>query len=113
MPIITFRWFTVEDATSCKKCLVLSGYVWQFKDEMPSMLTHPQFGIVYNVAADQSLAHGLGVHYCRCRVITEIDDSDLTMDMDTAVDQANTLNNTLNSTLSSIQQFTALLGGAR
>jgi len=108
MPTVTFTWNTIGP-NSCKKCLALADYTWQFIDELPPVLFHPNFGVVYDVALDQSRAHGQGVHNCHCFVAVEIDDSDLTLDLDMAIDHVGALNNTLETSLSSINQFISLL----
>jgi hypothetical protein len=109
MATITYTWNTFADTRSCKKCLALAGYVWQFKDETPQVLFHPQFGVVYDLAADEPRTHGQGIHNCRCRLLIYVDDSDLTADLDAAISQADGLNNTLRSTLSGVEDFVSLL----
>ena len=77
MPTVIFTWNAVIDARSCNKCKALHGYSWTFQDEMPNFLDHPQFGPVWDLLVDRSMAHGFNEYNCRCNLTIKIDDSDL------------------------------------
>ena len=109
MPTITFTWNSVGDATSCIKCRGLHGYSWRFTDDMPAVLVHPQFGVVYDVGMDEPRTHGNGVHGCRCWVTTEIDDSDIQEDLAVINSQTESLTDSLRLCDSEIEQFIAVL----
>jgi hypothetical protein len=68
------------DDRTCPICMALNGYVWTFeagKDTFGNFLTHPSYGVVWNVNIG-SKAHGHGGN-CRCHVEPEINLGDLLM----------------------------------
>ena len=77
MPTVTFTWNAMIDARSCNKCKALHGYSWTFIDEIPNFLDHPQFGPVWDLLVDRSMAHGFGEFNCRCTLLIALDDSDM------------------------------------
>jgi len=110
MPTITFTWDT-QGVNSCQKCLALSGYTWQFTDDMPTVLVHPQYGVVYDVGMDEPRTHGQGVHNCHCKLTTEIDDSDIQANLAAIDSYTDSMSNSLYLSNSEIQQFLTLLKG--
>jgi len=73
-------WVTMHDQRVCPICLVLEGYQWIFetgKDNFPSELSHPQFGIVWTIASGSD-AHGHHNGTCRCNIEHQFDFSDIT-----------------------------------
>ncbi len=75
MPIITITWVSQGDAKTCNVCKYLHGKTWTIiADELPHVISHPHYGDVYDLKADESLAHGYGPWHCRCKIIIEIED---------------------------------------
>ena len=73
MPItIITVWRTQKDSHVCPVCKALDGYTWTFDagDPHPKQLTHPVYGLVYDMrpAADGSLVKEEKGHFCRCRL---------------------------------------------
>lgn len=59
-------WHAWGDA--CDKCITLDGQKWFVaKTELTGILTHPEFGAVYDIDADVSLTHP----NCKCWVFVE------------------------------------------
>jgi len=87
MPQIIFTWHTHQDERTCLVCGALHGRQWRFfsSDAIPHQLTHPTFGIIYNVLNDEPLTHGKGSRAgpwnCRCRVSWDINTEDLEDDL--------------------------------
>ena len=79
MATISVTWHAVMDDRTCPICTALDGYTWVFvtgKDEFPNFISHPAFGVVWDVHRG-SMAHGhLGAN-CRCNMTHETDLSDL------------------------------------
>jgi hypothetical protein len=112
MPTITITWHSIPDKRRCKICEALEGYEWTFVDKLPPLVEHPQFGIVWNVEADSSVAHefqgGLAIH-CRCYLTTEIDDSDLQENLEIIKQHKQRLDSSLTSTAASTLRFLTIL----
>jgi len=74
---VTFivTWISIPDQRRCKICEVLHGYQWTFENALPPLIQHSQFGIVWNVELDTSMAHEFTVPsiHCRCTLDVEID----------------------------------------
>ena len=111
MPTLTFTWNTFWDNRTCNKCKALQGYVWTFKDEFPQLLEHPKYGVVWDLVADQSRAHGLAVWNCRCHLTIEIDDSDLTKELEIVKRKKKSLDETLASCHNAVQTILSALEG--
>ena len=63
----------------CKLCKALEGYTKTFetgKDKFPEVLTHPDYGVVWNVKLDAQTHIHLN-DKCRCTLKTEFDISDI------------------------------------
>jgi hypothetical protein len=59
--IITIMWVASFDDRTCRVCRYLNSYVWRIvADELPRVISHRHYGDVYDLAADESLAHGYG-----------------------------------------------------
>lgn len=78
MVAITVTWNERGDGRVCGKCLLLGGYQWNFREELPALLVHPLFGVVWDFMVDESRAHGERSYNCRCFLTYEFDDSDVT-----------------------------------
>ena len=72
---ITVRWIIKDDA-ACDICKGINGYEWTFvtPQPLPTELTHPVYGVVWNLAMG-SRAHGHARHHCRCNL--KMDEPDL------------------------------------
>lgn len=88
MPKITYYWHALLlDQLTCRKCRLLNGYEWTYDNEMPpEILTHPEFGSVWDIPQNKSLSH---LNYrpasrqaCRCWITYSIDTSDLGESLD-------------------------------
>jgi hypothetical protein len=69
------------DDRTCPVCKALNGYQWVFetgKDVFGNDLIHPAYGIVWNTQIG-SQAHGHTGANCRCHITSELDLSDLLM----------------------------------
>jgi len=77
MPTLTVTWQSIPDQQRCKVCEELQGYRWIFEGEdLPPVLQHPKFGIVWNLELNTSHAHEFGVFSginCRCSLDIDID----------------------------------------
>lgn len=82
---------------------------------MPKALLHPHYGLVWDLIADQSCAHGYpsqrGGWHCRCYVDWEIDDSDLQDDLVKLREDSAKLENQMIKTELLMENFHALLAG--
>jgi len=116
MPTLTFTWQTTIDNKTCDKCRQLHGYEWFFYDEMPRVLLHPTLGLVWDMVADQSQAHGLPIRRggwrCRCIVTWRINDEDLQDDLLEIRRETRLLEDRLVTTTQFLESFIALLVGA-
>jgi len=79
MAQIMIEWHAMHDDKACLICKLLDNYVWVFdtKDNpLDASLTHPQFGVVWDMHGG-SMAHGHeDMGSCRCNMTWEIDFSD-------------------------------------
>lgn len=114
MPVFTITWNSHLDARTCKVCYFLNGKTWiMTADELPAIISHPHYGDVYDLRIDQSLAHGHGPWHCRCGLSIEVDDPELTADLEEISHKTTRLNSTLEESLRSVQQFLSLLERVR
>lgn len=113
MPTLTFTWNTFWDNRTCKVCASLHGYQWFFYDEMPTVLIHPQHGVVWDLVVDMPRTHGKrgqrGAWNCRCRLIWEINDTDLQDDLLEIRRRTRLLDNRLVATTQFLENFISLL----
>lgn len=58
----TFHWFANPGA--CRKCQALNGRSWTDQDLFAAQLVDPEYGPVWDLNADVSLAHP----HCKCRL---------------------------------------------
>lgn len=111
MPKITVTWNSLRDKRTCHKCASLHGWSWMFIDEMPSVLEDARYGVVWDFTADQSRIHGLKPYNCRCGLVYEIDDSDLTDDLMQLDNEIAKLDANMARSLDYITQFVFMLEG--
>jgi len=111
MVSITYTWHKHARPESCVKCNGLVGYSWTFENETPTVLVHPQFGIVWDLIADQPRTHGSQPFNCRCWLTIDIDDSDLMEDLAIIDNSLTSLDSNLDSSLSYVNTFLSLLEG--
>ena len=78
MPSVSIIWKATLDEKTCPICRALHNHKWTFnvKQNVPNQLTHPQFGIVWDVAR-HSQAHGHEQYNCRCSILPEVYVDDL------------------------------------
>jgi len=65
---------------------------------MPNVLIHPAVGhggIVWDLVADQSRAHGTQSYHCRCKLGFHIDDTDLMRELAIVGDEVDGITHTL------------------
>jgi len=60
----TFTWYTYWDNKVCQKCRNLDGKTWHDQDLFASQLMDEVLGPVWDLDADQTLAHP----NCRCHI---------------------------------------------
>ena len=106
---VTYTWCKHARPESCVKCNTLEGYQWTFENETPSALIHPQYGIVWDLIADLSRAHGAQPYNCRCWLNIDIDDSDLIEDLNTIDKDLTKLESNLDGALNYIHAFMSVL----
>jgi len=111
MVTVTYTWRKHARPNSCVKCNSLAGYSWTFENETPTVLIHPQFGIVWDLIIDQSRAHGLQPYNCRCWLTIDINDSDLMEDLDVIDKGLTSLDSNLDSSLNYVTAFLSVLEG--
>jgi len=115
MVTLTFAWNTFFDGKTCERCKNLHGHKWYFYDETPTVLLHPHYGVVWDLIADRSLAHGSyrkGGWNCRCRLTWEIDDSDLQEDLLEMRRKTRLLENRLTASTQFLESFIYILARA-
>ena len=65
---------------------------------MPNVLIHPavgRSGIVWDLVADQSRAHGTQSYHCRCKLGFDIDDTDLMRELEIVGNEVDGITHTL------------------
>ena len=108
--MLKFTWQTTHTATTCQRCKALDGYEWVFTDEVPLALYHPQFGYVWDIMADHSLAHGPLTYNCRCTLDVFIDDTDLTADLALIAEDTDELADTVHNQLNLVMTVLKMIG---
>lgn len=63
----TFHWITMH-VDACPKCQALRGRTWTGQDLFQSQLIDSQFGPVWDLDQDKTLAHP----NCRCKLEVEV-----------------------------------------
>lgn len=109
MVIVTYLWHKHVRVGSCVKCNALEGYSWTFENETPTVLIHPQFGVVWDLVVDQTRAHGAQEYNCKCWLTIDIDDSDLTADLATIDKGLTSLDSNLDNSLNYVNTFLSIL----
>ncbi len=111
MPTAIVTWVSIPDKKRCKTCEVLHDYQWVFEDTLPPLIQHPQFGIVWDVELNTSMAHEFPMPsiHCRCYLDIQIDDSDVSTLIEEALSRTNSLNEDLALQNLALQQFISLL----
>lgn len=61
-----FTWFANPNA--CRKCRALHGREYRGQDLFAAQLVDPQFGPIWDLNVDVSLAHP----YCKCRLLVSV-----------------------------------------
>lgn len=59
-----FIWHAEADA--CPKCRALNGREYRDQNLFDAELVDPEFGPIWDLDADHSLAHGAEAYNCRC-----------------------------------------------
>ena len=84
MPSVSITWHTQHDDRVCPVCRAIDNYTWTFTDEVPSSLTHPQYGEVWNTtqgsyAHEQHLKKSKTgtIPTCRCHIEPKFNLKDL------------------------------------
>lgn len=63
-----FTWETQHDERVCPKCFALNGREYTDQDLFAPTLTDPEYGSIWDLDADYSLAHGHQEYNCRCQI---------------------------------------------
>jgi len=105
-------WNKHDRVESCRKCNALKGYTWTFMNEVPTVLTHPEYGVVWDLRVDQSRAHGLQEHNCRCWLNITVDDSDVYPELDRLDSDTAKLNSDLEDCVEYVKLFLSLVRNA-
>lgn len=105
MPTLNITWVANKDGRLCDTCRSLDGYEWVFVDDMPEWLYHPEFGMVWDLLADQSRAHGYGLFNCRCTLNIDVDDTDVLEQLDVLDSQIAGVTDDLDSSLNYVNTF--------
>ena len=108
MPTLNITWITAEDDRVCPICQSLDRWTWTFTDEMPNELIHPAVGrggVVWDLVADESRAHGNQSYHCRCRLGFDIDDADVMRELAIVGDEVDGITHTLEETGDFVQML--------
>lgn len=84
MSKLFLKWQAIHDQRTCKICMALDGYTWEFQtgvNAFPKELIHPTYGVVWNTSLG-SEAHGKHNNTCRCTIHSEFDFADLKADIE-------------------------------
>ena len=78
MPSLIVKWRTMHDEKVCPVCddLERSGYTWVLSTGHELVLSHPEYGDVWNIQVG-SEAHGSHDGSCRCELDFDFDYTDL------------------------------------
>jgi len=81
MVTVVITWATQKDDAVCPICKAIDGYTWTFEGEVPDSLTHPTYGVIWDIVTG-SLAHEHQLHKgskyglisnCRCHIEPRFD----------------------------------------
>jgi len=68
-----FTWHSMIDSYSCAKCVALNGREYREQDLFAPVLVDPEFGPIWDLNADHSLAHGRTKYNCRCQLTVRVE----------------------------------------
>ena len=63
-----FTWESSHDDRVCPKCNALNGREYEGQDLFDNVLYDPEYGAVWDLDSDHSLAHGSHKFSCRCQI---------------------------------------------